>query len=247
MANVILTKQRIKAKLKSYKLPSMKTVVITGTSRGIGLATAQKFLKENWVVIGTSTKGDSPIQNVNFIPARLDVSNTSSIVAFVDLISKQEKPTDVLINNAGIALDSWDPGVNLAKVRKTFEVNLFGLIELTEGLLRYVARDGHIINISSRYGSFNMPIDDDTSLGYRMSKAALNMHTRFLANRLADKGIKVSAIHPGWVKTDMGNESATEDAKPDREPAEAAEEIYKLAVSDIETGQFWYKNEKFPW
>jgi NAD(P)-dependent dehydrogenase (short-subunit alcohol dehydrogenase family) len=75
---------------------------------------------------------------------------------------------------------------------------------------------------------------------YKISKAALNMVTRCLAIRL-DGQITVSSVHPGWVKTDMGGDDA------DIEPEEAAEDIFTLANSQVETGQFWFKGEKFPW
>lgn len=82
--------------------------------------------------------------------------------------------------------------------------------------------------------------DDDEYPAYRISKTALNMYTRTLAVRLNGM-VTVSSVHPGWVKTDMGGSDA------DREPEEAAEDIFKLANSHVETGQFWFKGEKFPW
>jgi NAD(P)-dependent dehydrogenase (short-subunit alcohol dehydrogenase family) len=78
---------------------------------------------------------------------------------------------------------------------------------------------------------------------YKISKCALNMYMRTLAARLKHEGtnIIVSSVHPGWVKTDMGGDEAP------TTPEEAAENIYKLAVSRPETGQFWYNGKKYPW
>ncbi len=76
---------------------------------------------------------------------------------------------------------------------------------------------------------------------YKISKTALNMVTRILSVRLQNQDIIVSSVHPGWVKTDMGGSGA------DIEPEEAAEDIFKLATSRPESGQFWFRGEKFPW
>ena len=225
----------------------MKTVLITGASRGIGQATAKKFLDEGWQVIGTSTSGEMKIENEKLIPLKLDISNQASIEETARQIIAKGIKIDVLINNAGIAIDSWDEGVALEKVRQTFEVNLFGLIDFAERLLPIINSGGSIINMDSRYGSFTMPIDDNTSIGYRMSKAALNMYTRFLAFRLEEKKITVSSVDPGWVKTDMGFSGADEHSKPDREPEEPAKEIFNLATSKVETGLFWHKGKVREW
>jgi len=211
------------------------------------LATAKKFLSEGWQVVGTSTSGRMDLEHEHLKNFQLDLSDSASIEITADKILSAIGNIDVLVNNAGVALDSWDEGVNMEKVRKTFEVSLFGLIDFTEKMLPVINSGGHIVNLDSRYGSFSMPIDDDTSIGYRMAKASLNMYTRFLAFRLQDKKITVSSIDPGWVKTDMGFAGATEDSKPDRDPVEPAREIYDLVNSDIDSGCFWYKGAKREW
>ena len=112
-------------------------------------------------------------------------------------------------------------------------------MEFTNKLLPLMGQGSHIINIDSNYGAMSTPIDDNTSSAYRMSKAALNMYTRILAFHLKDKGIKVSSLDPGWVKTDMGYGVSSETEKPDRDPEQPAEEIYNLAVGNVESGVFW--------
>jgi len=225
----------------------MKTVLITGASRGIGQATAKKFLDEGWEIIGTSTSGKLNLKSDHLISIKLDLASGKDIAEVAQKIAGMNKKIDVLINNAGIALDSWDEGVDLAKTRQTFEVNLFGLIDFAERLLPVIKDGGSVINMDSRYGSFSMPIDDNTSIGYRMAKAALNMYTRFLAFRLKERDITVSSVDPGWVKTDMGIASGDEHSKPDREPEEPAAEIYNLATSKVESGLFWHKGKVREW
>ena len=225
----------------------MKTIVITGASRGIGLATATRFLEEGWQVVGTYNKTRIPIENANCIGVQLDQGDTPSIKRAVEEIKQKAYQIDVLINNAGITLDWVEPQIDLDKIRKTFEVNLFGVINLTEQLLPKMLASSHIINIDSSYGAFSLPIDDESSTGYRLSKAALNMYTRTLAFRLKEKGIIVSSLDPGWVKTDMGNLGLSDKERPDREPDEVANDIYKLVTTVQESGQFWRLGKKTDW
>ncbi len=225
----------------------MKTIVITGASRGIGLAIAKKFLAEGWKVIGTSNKTPIPIKDENLISFDFDQSSSDSIKNLCQKISEVTDHIDVLVNNAGITLDWADPTIDLDKIRKTFEVNVFGVVDLTEQLLSLMKKGSHIINVDSNYGSFSFPIDDESSTGYRMSKAALNMYTRTLAFHLEEKGILVSSVDPGWVNTDMGNIGADEDYKPNREPVEVGKDVYELVSNVTETGFFWRFGEKREW
>ncbi len=218
----------------------MKTVLITGVSRGIGKALAERFLQNGDFVIGTSTKGTSDWTNGNLTVLKLDLSKSESIEECAEQIIALGKKIDILINNAGIWSGAEDdPVLRIKDLRKTLEVNLFGTADFTDRVLPLVNDGGHIINISSRAGSLSY-VHDAEYPDYKISKAALNMFTRMLAIRFKDK-ITVSSVHPGWVKTDMGGSDA------DMEPKEAAEHIFKLAYTPVETGQFWFKGEKFPW
>jgi NAD(P)-dependent dehydrogenase (short-subunit alcohol dehydrogenase family) len=226
----------------------MKTVLITGASRGIRLATAKKFIDLGWRVIGTYNKNPILINSDQFIRFQLDMSSPKNIDDVANEIKELSLKIDVIVNNAGVALDVSDKYANIEKIRKTFEVNLFGLIDLTEKLLDLLNDGGHIINIDSQYGSFSMPIDDETSVGYRMSKAALNMYTRYLSFRLRKRKIIVSSIHPGWVKTDMGYAGVTNDGlSPNREPEDVAKDIYNIFENVTESGYFWYQGKKQEW
>jgi NAD(P)-dependent dehydrogenase (short-subunit alcohol dehydrogenase family) len=218
----------------------MKTVLITGTSRGIGKALAQKFLSEGYFVIGTSTKGASSMLNENLLTFQLDLADSKSIENCVSKISDLKKPIDVVINNAGAWLpEDKNPKNNIPILRKVLEVDLIGQIDFTERVIELLNQDAHIINISSRQGSLSYPPGTGT-LSYKISKAGLNMFTRVLSHRLQGKAI-ISSVHPGAVKTDMASPDAN------MSPEEAARYIYDLAVSKPETGQFWFKGEHFPW
>ncbi|MFH1178537.1 MAG: SDR family NAD(P)-dependent oxidoreductase [bacterium] len=226
----------------------MKTVVITGASKGIGLATAKKFLSEGWRVIGTYLDAPILIQDKNLIAIQYDQSNPESIAKVSEKIKEIASKLDALINNAGILIDAEDETANPVKVRKTLEVNVIGVVDLTERLLPLFEKDSHIVNLNSGHGVISKPVlDDATASGYRISKAALNMYTRHLAFRVESRGIIVSALAPGWVNTDMGNIIATETEKPDREPEEAANDIFQLVTTVKETGQFWKLGKKTEW
>ncbi|MCH7758910.1 SDR family NAD(P)-dependent oxidoreductase [Patescibacteria group bacterium] len=225
----------------------MKNVIITGASRGIGLATAKKFLSEGWQVIGTYNQTKIPLENSNLKMIKLDQGSPNSISQTIEQIKTEYSQINVLVNNAAILIDVEDETVTLEKIRQTFEVDLFGLIDFTERLLPLFKKGSHIINIDSGYGSFSSPIDNKTSTSYRMAKAALNMYTRTLAFRLKKQGILVSSLDPGWVQTDMGNVVASETEKPDRIPDQPANEIFNLAVNPIESGQFWREGKIREW
>ncbi len=220
----------------------MKTVLITGVSRGIGKALTEKFLKEGHYVIGTSTDGNSDIKSDNLKIVKIDLSNSESITECVNEIKFLNKKIDILINNAGILVDRNFNTVNIENLRKTLEVNLIGTITFTEQIISVLSIGAHILNAASSAGSLakTQEIDDDEYPSYRISKTALNMYTRTLAIHLKDK-ITVSSYHPGWVKTDMGGSDAPMTTE------ESAGYIYDLAISKVETGQFWFKGEKMAW
>ncbi|MEQ1500328.1 MAG: SDR family NAD(P)-dependent oxidoreductase [Parcubacteria group bacterium] len=230
----------------------MKTILITGASRGIGRAIAQKFLDMGDFVIGTSTSGESALRHENLVMVKLDLSKTESIKECVKNIEKLGKQPleessgrmtkiDILINNAGINVEDWEETVlDVSRLRETLEVNLIGLVDFTEQILSVFDSIKHIINISSRAGA----LGDDNYIempAYKISKVAVNMYTQTLAYRLKDKGTIVSSVDPEWVRTDMGGDDA-----PDV-PEKAANNIYNLAISEVESGQFWLNGKKRNW
>lgn len=226
-------------------MSSQRVVFITGASRGIGRALTEKFLKEAYEVIGTSTSGKAPYTHNNLHLLELDLSSPKKIQQCITDFLKMDKKIDILINNAGVwSGHDEDSTMYMDALRKTLEVNLIGTIDLTEKLLAHIRDSGKIINISSRAGSLNHVSHKEFDAyypDYKISKAALNMYTVTLAKRTKDRKILVASIHPGWVETDMGGRGA------DLKPEEAAEEVYKRIISLKETGQFWFKQDKFPW
>ena len=176
----------------------MKTIFISGISRGIGKAIAQKFLAEGHAVIGTSIDGGVDFTHEKLTIIQLDLTSPAQIEACSNMLSKLDVEIDILINNAGALFDEDDTHVIIEKLRKTLEINLIGTIDLTEHLIPYINTDGHIVNISSSAGSLGgknlTEIEFANSShfpfhypAYKISKAALNMYTRTLAARFIMK------------------------------------------------------------
>lgn len=223
----------------------MKTVLITGIGKGIGKALAQKFLHEGYVVLGTATTTPVDVEHEHLSVFALDLTSLESIQTCVEQIAGTGKRVDVLINNAGILADEEETRVKTELLRETLEVNLIGTIDFCERIIPLMVDGGHILNISSTAGSLEFTGKVSHYSGhypcYKISKAALNMYTRTLAGELKEKGIAVSSVHPGWVRTDRGG------AEADMSPEQAAHDIYALVVSNPRTGGFWFKGESLPW
>lgn len=213
----------------------MKTIIITGASGGIGTAIAERFLASDWKVIGTSTSGTVGIQHEHFIAHKLDLSDEKSTADFVETIG--DAKVDALINNAGINTTPDGEKIDIQPFRKTLEVNLVGLIELTESLLDKMIDGGSILNISSTAGLISSPMNVQMT-AYRISKAGVNMYTHTLAQRLQPRRIIVSAYNPGWVRTKLNNYQGP------KEPAQVAEEVYRLVTENKESGYFWDETNK---
>jgi NAD(P)-dependent dehydrogenase (short-subunit alcohol dehydrogenase family) len=219
----------------------MKNYLITGCSRGIGLATANLLLKNKEVsVIGTSTSGQCPVDHSDFRCHSLDLSSSESIKELSQKIAGIS--FDVLINNAAVLLEDWNQEeINMKQLRKTFDVNFFGTIEFTEQILNSINEGGHIINISSEWGAFSELNFDAHQPHYKMSKTALNMYTKLLSKRVESKNITVSAFDPGWTQTGMGGRDAP------RKPQKVAHEIVQLSRSEVPTGVFWHQGKIRQW
>jgi NAD(P)-dependent dehydrogenase (short-subunit alcohol dehydrogenase family) len=221
----------------------MKQLIITGCSRGIGLAVASEALaRGGYVVTGTSTTGECPGLDAHFDCRMLRLDEEESIRAFTASIEGSGYQLDGLINNAAVLMEDWsDAAIDLGQLRQTFEVNVFGTIALTEALIPFLKRGAHIINLSSGWGAFSDSSFDAAVPHYKLSKAALNMYTKLLAARLAPRSITVSAVDPGWVQTDMGTRQAP------KSPREAAQEILDLLEREGPSGVFWQQGKPRAW
>jgi len=216
----------------------MKTVLITGTSRGIGLATARKFLDKGWFVLGTSTSLTATLKHPNYKHYQLNLSDSESIKSCANIIKKQNTQIDVLICCAGASFEPDENKIDISVLRRVLEINLIGTIDFTEQMLPAIKPSGYIVAVSSKMSSL-VNFNNGDCPAYRISKTALNMYLKTLADRL--KNITVSAFDPGWVKTDMGGKDAP------RLPEEPADELFSLIASNHPTGNFWFKGKIRSW
>lgn len=211
-----------------------KTVLITGTSKGIGFALAEQFLINGYKVIGTSRTGEiANLTPTNFEVLALDLSDEKTINNINQIVADRNIQIDILINNAGIGPDLYTFEPEKESFKQTFDVNVTGTVFFTELLSQHVKDGGKIINISSKMGSIELCALTD-SVAYRMSKTALNMYTKILTNRVLNKQ-KVAAVHPGWVRTTIAKGNVNGRLSAD----ESAEKIFNFVTSDFETGTFW--------
>jgi NAD(P)-dependent dehydrogenase (short-subunit alcohol dehydrogenase family) len=208
---------------------SAGTVLITGANRGLGLEFARQYSDAGWTVIGTARRPAeaTELAALDVEVEQLDVTDQDSVDALA--ASLEGRAIDMLINNAGIFPRVSEIGaVDSGAYAQTLMVNALGPVRVTQALLPNL-RQGEqkrIINISSRLGSIEM--NSGGFYGYRESKAALNMFTKTLATELGPEGFICLAIHPGWVRTDMGGPAA------DLSPEESVSEM--RAVIDALTG-----------
>ena len=186
-----------------------KVIFITGTSRGIGLDTVVKGLEEGNIVVATSRNSEKlkeevlkqvPTAGDNFLAITMNF-NEESIKETVEKTIEKYGRIDVLINNAGYAILGAVEEFSLEEVRTNFDVNVFGLLAVTQAVLPYMRkeRSGHIINISSMSGTVTGPAQGI----YSATKASVIMISEALAAEVKDLGVKVTAICPGGVRTDF--------------------------------------------
>lgn len=212
-----------------------KVVLITGVSKGIGKALTEKMLNENFYVIGTSRNGKiKDFERKDFYSLNLDLSDTLSIKNAHKKILDEFKCIDILINNAGVGPDLYTQIPEIESFKSTFDVNVSGTVFFTEPLIHLISKNGVILNVSSKMGSLDMCELTD-SVAYRMSKSALNMYSKILANRLKGK-IKVASIHPGWVKTTI-TESNLKNGR--LTPEQSADNIFEFLTKEFNSGTFW--------
>jgi NAD(P)-dependent dehydrogenase (short-subunit alcohol dehydrogenase family) len=236
-----------------------KIALVTGANKGLGLEISRQLSRQDIKVVITArnaTKGqiaaDRLLQaglDVEF--HYLDVAKTETINLIRYYLDKTYGKLDILINNAGVCLDrSQQPSeVNLDIIRQTFEINFFGVVAITQGLLPLIHKSdaGRIVNISSGRGSLSQHSDPDynyaKTLAYNSSKTALNSFTVMLAAELKDTAIKVNSADPDWCRTDMGGENATHSVE------EGVDTPIWLATlpDDGYTGGFFNSRKMIPW
>jgi NAD(P)-dependent dehydrogenase (short-subunit alcohol dehydrogenase family) len=229
----------------------MSTVLITGAGRGIGLEFARQYAADGWRVIACSRKPEAATElagiatssNGKVTAHALDVLDHRGIEQLAKGLA--QTPIDVLINNAGIGANEKFGESNYERWLEAFKVNALGPMKVAEAFVKQVAASGErkIVTLSSLMGSIG-----DNQLGsyygYRSTKAAANAIVRSMAIDLKRQGIIAVAMHPGWVRTDMGGPRAPLDV----ESSVAGMRHVIAGLSRAQSGCFLsYEGKELPW
>lgn len=192
------------------------TILITGANRGIGLKLSERFAEDKWQVIaccrnpaGAEELRALSDKGLSIEIQALDVTNYEQMAALSDQLG--DRPIDILLSNAGVygPKGAGFGEIDAGKWRQVLEVNTIAPLMLVQAFVEQVAASQRklVAVISSKVGS----IADNSSGGsylYRSSKTAVNQVVKSLSIDLADRGISVMSLHPGWVQTEMGGPNA---------------------------------------
>ncbi len=203
----------------------MRTVLITGANRGLGLETAKQLLEKGFFVylgMRDTSKAEKLVNELSSISKEfklleLDILKNSQIRDALSEIRNAGHSLDILINNAGVFIESTGPNdqttssilkVDSAIVLKTIETNTIGALKMIQFFVPFMLEHGggRIINVSSGMGQLEHMKGHWP--GYRMSKTGMNVLTKVLDEEMHEKNIIVNSVCPGWVRTDMGGENA---------------------------------------
>jgi NAD(P)-dependent dehydrogenase (short-subunit alcohol dehydrogenase family) len=209
-ADAAIVSSNFKAAISRSAEISMKTILITGVSSGLGRAIAEATLARGHRVIGTVRDEAARLGFEQIAPGRafgriLDVTDTAAIVPLVDAVEAEHGPIDVLVNNAGYGHRGVLEEVALKDLRQQFEVNVFGPVALIQAVLPGMRTrgSGHIVNVTSMGATVTFP-----GLGaYHGSKFALQGLGDTLAQEIAPFGIRVTSVQPGVYRSDWGGRS----------------------------------------
>jgi NAD(P)-dependent dehydrogenase (short-subunit alcohol dehydrogenase family) len=231
-----------------------RLAVVTGANRGIGFEVSRQLARKGLRIVLTSrdeAKGrealaDLQKEGLDVLFHVLDVTDPVSVRSLARYLENEHDRVDVLVNNAGILLGSYDTSVLEERetlFRETLETNFYGPLRMSQALVPLMRRHryGRVVNLSSGLGQLD-EMGDGVS-AYRVSKTALNALTRMLATAGADDNILVNSMCPGWVRTDMGGGNAT------RGVEKGAETAVWLAMlpHDGPSGGFFRDKKPIPW
>lgn len=228
-----------------------RVALVTGANRGIGLEVSRQLARLDYRVVMTG-RDRTQIENAaraladgRVVPVTMDVTDRAGIVRAHRQIAEQVGVVDVLVNNAAILLhESSDVlAIPTDDYRRTFDTNVFGVIQACQVLVPPMAKQGYgrVVNVSSGAGQLSHM--STYAPAYSMSKAALNAFTRILAETYRGDGVLVNCVDPGWVRTDMGGSSAP------RSVEEGADTIVWLATlpDSGPTGGFFHDRKRIDW
>ncbi len=184
-------------------MSDMKTALVTGATRGIGKAIAEKLKADNYKVLGTATSdsGVDTLNNNDIEGYLLDLNSKDSIENFWSKLESDDKTISVLVNNAGITRDNIILRMSDEEWSDIMNVHLYGTFQLSKRALKMMLKKkwGRIINISSASAS----IGNRGQSNYAAAKAGVEAFTKSLAKEVGKRDITINAVAPGFISTDM--------------------------------------------
>ena len=219
----------------------MGTILVTGANRGIGLELVRRLVGRGDTVIAACRAASRELEATGAeVFEGVDVTSDDSVAALAGAL--EGRRLDALVNNAGVLERTSLDHLDFEAMERQFRVNALGPLRVTAGLRGLLGRGAKVFIVTSRMGS----IGDNTSggsYGYPMSKAAVNMAGRSLALDLADDGIAVFLLHPGWVSTDMTGGTGIP-------VGESADGLLRMMdeLDPARSGTFWHQEGyELPW
>ena len=208
----------------------MKTVIITGTSTGIGFELAKIFSKKNYNVISLSRSSNVVnigSKNIDHFP--FDITGDDDHQKLINHCKTNKIEIDILINNAGLLINKTFKDITVDDFKKIYNVNLFGVVKLIKNLFEFFSSNAHIVNISSIGGLIGSSKFKGLT-AYSSSKGALNVLTEVLSEEYKDSDLTFNSLCLGSVQTKM-LEKAFPGYKAEDSPLEMAEYIHDFSVN----------------
>lgn len=181
-----------------------RNVIITGTSRGIGLELVKFFAKKGHQILALS-RNKIPVENLqleNVVAISCDISDENSLSKVENFIETHWKKVDILINNAGKLVNKAFSETSLEEFEETYKTNVFGVAALTKSVLPFMKKSGHVVNISSM-GGVQGSVKFAGLSAYSSSKGALITLTELLAEEYKETGPAFNVLALGSVQTEM--------------------------------------------
>tara|TARA_B100000927_G_scaffold191274_1_gene154253 strand:+ start:392 stop:1066 length:675 start_codon:yes stop_codon:yes gene_type:complete len=218
----------------------MKTLVVTGASRGVGFEICQQAAANGHTVIALS-RNILPLKGIpNIHPFSVDLSNELEVVDFVKEISSSFKSIDILINNAGSLINKPFLEISSSDFEAVFKVNVFAVASLTRLMLPMMNAKGHVLNITSMGGVQGSAKFPGLS-AYSSSKGALVILTELLAEEFKESGPSFNALALGAVQTEM-----LEEAFPSYKAPVSAAQMAEYIIDFSLNGHQFYNGKVLP-
>lgn len=217
----------------------MKNVVITGTSRGIGFELAQQFAKNGYQVLALS-RNTAPLEKINhknITTLSVDLSHNEDIQKAVNFLKSNWKHVDILINNAGKLINKPFTELTSDDFLEVYKVNVFGVAEITKGIIPFLQKGSHVVTMSSM-GGIQGSMKFGGLAAYSSAKGAVITLSELLAEEYKEQQIAFNVLAIGAVQTEMLAE-AFPDYKAPLSAQEMANYIYDFSL----TGNKFYNGK----